>query len=98
MQYHVARSIRRWMTAAAMLMTGASLPAQEYGARVAGSLIGSTGQRQTRSEMLPNQPATRISNRVQLRLRNRLDRFYSPTANAASPFQIASDQVRAGRR
>jgi hypothetical protein len=41
---------------------------------------------------------SRIQNRVQSRIRNRIDRNYNPTANASSPFGIASRQVRVGRQ
>jgi len=58
------------------------------------------GQRQTRAETAPNIVPTarlngRIANRVQLRMRNRIDRYYDPQANAASPFEVAGDQARA---
>lgn len=60
---------------------------------------GEVGQRQTREEAAPNLQSlrrvqNRVSNRVQLRLRNRIDRFYNPQANATSPFEVASDQAR----
>lgn len=62
------------------------------------------GQRQTREEAATGIEAirripSRIQNRIQNRIRNRIDRFYDPRANAASPFEVASDQARtAGRR
>jgi hypothetical protein len=39
---------------------------------------------------------SRIQNRVQSRIRNRIDRNYDPAANASSPFEVASEQVRVG--
>lgn len=60
---------------------------------------GTVGQRQTRESSKANiDPIARInnrvSNRVQSRIRSRIDRYYDPTANAASPFEMAGDQVR----
>lgn len=62
--------------------------------------------RRTFSEDAPTPPMPtagriddRIANRVQARIRNRIDRYYAPQANAASPFVIAGEQVHiAGRR
>jgi hypothetical protein len=63
---------------------------------------GRVGQRQSAadtSRAINAQPmarvANRLSNRVQSRLRNRIDRNYDPAANAASPFRVAADEVRA---
>jgi hypothetical protein len=70
---------------------------QESNARIADSSVGRAGQREGYPSI--SRTDTRIGNRVQSRLRNRVDRFYDPQANATSPFQVASDQVRnAGRR
>ncbi|TKD51878.1 hypothetical protein [Sphingomonas baiyangensis] len=62
---------------------------------------GRIGERQTRADAAAEsgirpleRRTTRIANRVQLRLRNRIDRNYDPTANATSPFAIAEDQAR----
>ena len=67
------------------------------------SAAGSVGQRQTREDTTGVEPLgrldSRISNRVQSRLRNRIDRYYDPRANAASPFAVAEEQTRAaGKR
>lgn len=75
----------------------ATPPAQP--GRVATSSVGQVGERQTREQAAPNtQPMdridSRIQNRVQSRIRNRIDRYYDPRANAASPFEVASDQAR----
>lgn len=64
---------------------------------------GQVGQRQTREDAAPNfEPlgriTNRVQNRVQNRIRNRIDRYYDPRANAASPFEIASEQARAAGR
>lgn len=60
---------------------------------------GTVGQRQTRESSKANiDPIARInnrvSNRVQSRIRSRIDRYYDPSVNAASPFEMAGDQVR----
>lgn len=60
---------------------------------------GTVGQRQTRESSKANiDPIARInnrvSNRVQSRIRSRIDRYYDPSTNAASPFEVAGDQVR----
>ena len=70
------------------------------------SSAGQTGQRRTREQVAEGagiEPvariASRIQNRAQTRIRNRLDRYYDPQANAVSPFVVAGDQARtAGRR
>jgi hypothetical protein len=67
---------------------------------------GQTGQRQTRDEVATQtgiEPmgriGSRIQNRAQTRVRNRIDRYYDPQSNATSPFRVASEQARAaGRR
>jgi hypothetical protein len=74
------------------------------GARTAETGTGDIGQRQTREEVAPYLVQTgriisRVQNRVQNRIRNRIDRNYDPQANAASPFEAATDRARtAGRR
>lgn len=86
-----------------VLLAATSAAAQESSSgRVASSVAGEVGQRQTREQTIAGiQPmariGSRIQNRVQSRVRNRIDRFYDPQANAASPFQVASDQARTGR-
>lgn len=67
------------------------------------SSAGQTGQRRTREQVSGIEPmariASRIQNRAQTRIRNRLDRYYDPQANTVSPFVVAGDQARsAGRR
>lgn len=57
------------------------------------------GQRETAEQAAPNikptaRIATRVENRVQNRIRNRIDPFYDPTANATSPFAVASKAPR----
>jgi P pilus assembly chaperone PapD len=64
---------------------------------------GQIGQRQTRRDTAANVPPLeriqgRVANRVQNRLRTRIDRFYDPQANAATPFRVASEQARTSRR
>jgi len=64
---------------------------------LAESAAGEVGQRQTRS----NSPTdvgpmgrlnSRVANRVQSRLRNRIDRYYDPRANTTSPFEVAAER------
>lgn len=71
--------------------------------QVARSAVGSAGQRQTpkqvTSQISPLAAVpSRLSNRVQSRLRNRIDRYYDPQANATSPFVVAADQARTAIR
>jgi len=59
---------------------------------------GLVGRRQSAEEAAPNIKPTgriesRIDNRIQNRIRNRLDRYYDPTANATSPFKVASEKA-----
>ncbi len=98
MRFLAARSIYRLMMASTLLPIAAASSAQERNGQVAQSLVGLVGQRQLGVRALPARPTARINNRVQARLRNRIDRFYDPAANAASPFEVAGDQVRARRR
>jgi len=70
------------------------------------SSAGQAGLRRTREQVAQSagiEPmariASRIQNRAQTRIRNRLDRYYDPQANVISPFLVAGDQARtAGRR
>lgn len=39
---------------------------------------------------------TRIANRVESRIRNRIDRYYDPLANAESPFKVANERTTRG--
>ena len=81
-------------------------PAQAQQAAVATNLkssVGETGRRLERGQVVDGiEPGgrinSRVANRVQLRLRNRIDRFYDPSANAASPFAVAGEQVSAANR
>lgn len=75
-------------------MAHAAAPRQGSLAR---STVGEAGQRQTKS----NSPTdigpmgrlnSRVANRVQSRLRNRIDRYYDPRANTTSPFEVASER------
>ena len=72
--------------------------------RIGDSPVGEIGQRQTRDRPPAGvEPLARfngrIANRVESRLRNRIDPYYDPQANATSPFLSASDQARvAGQR
>lgn len=59
------------------------------------------GQRQTREQVAPIAGITpmtrinsRVANRVQSRFRNRIDRYYDPSANATSPFKVAEERAR----
>lgn len=68
------------------------------GGKVANSAAGRAGERQNNlsvSGILPTARAqTRIANRVQARLRNRIDRYYDPQANSLSPFKVAGDTLK----
>lgn len=72
--------------------------------RVAESVVGEVGQRQTDAQtQVRTEPMVRINsrvpNRVQNRNRNRIDRYYDPHANTVSPFEVATDQAQnAGSR
>jgi len=66
---------------------------------------GQTGQRQTRDEVATltgiepmRRIGSRVQNRAQTRIRNRIDRYYDPQSNATSPFVVASEQARAASR
>ena len=67
------------------------------------SAAGEAGRRQTREQEIGGiKPIgrinSRIANRVQSRLRTRIDRYYDPQANAASPFKAASEEARTAGR
>ncbi|MBY9063474.1 hypothetical protein K7957_11085 [Sphingomonas yunnanensis] len=73
--------------------------------RLATSSAGTTGQRQSReitAKEVGIEPMARIddriANRVESRIRNRLDRFYDPQANALSPFKDAGEKARTAAR
>jgi hypothetical protein len=102
----------RWITswlAAVFLFAGDATSAAwaqtEPTGRVAQSSVGQVGTRQTREDAataINPLAATngRLQNRIQSRLRTRIDRYYSSQANALSPFEVAADEVRtpSGRR
>lgn len=85
-------------------MYGSAAQAQEQQAgQVAKSSAGQVGRRQTREEAAAkiNPLAAvngRLQNRVESRLRTRIDRYYDPQANTLSPFKVAGEETRiAGR-
>lgn len=89
---------------ATLVLMAASAQAQEETrpGQVAESAVGQVGQRQTAGNSQANiEPMgrlnNRIPNRVQNRIRNRIDRFYDPTANTASPFEVAAEQSTRGQ-
>lgn len=98
----------RFSIACAIVLIGSSASAQQPQqasrtslGKVASSSAGSAGERQTRSSLGSEagiEPMTRlnlrIQNRVESRLRNRIDRNYDPQANALSPFQVAGEKAR----
>lgn len=100
--------LRKMTMRAFLLLTFAVLATPAIGqeavpGRVADSAVGEVGQRQSRDQLetgtLPTARLNgRIQNRVQSRIRNRIDRYYNPTANATSPFQVASDEARTAAR
>ena len=87
-------------TCCAILLLSAPLTAQSARpGRLAGTVNGQTGQRQTPMQAAQSlQPTGRVSgrigNRVQSRIRNRIDRYYNPQGNAAAPFAVANEQLR----
>lgn len=70
------------------------------GGHVPASSVGKAGQRGDLGLPTLNVGPidSRIQNRVQSRIRNRIDRFYDPQANAASPFDVASDEIKNSSR
>lgn len=96
----------RWMLAAILVAGAVPLAAQNGTGQTATSTVGQTGQRQTRDQLAQDagiEPLARIDsrirNRAETRIRNRIDRYYDPQANTTSPFVVAGDQARtAGRR
>lgn len=90
---------------AILLLSAAPLAAAQSArpGRLAGTVNGQTGQRQTSMQSAQSlQPTGRVSgrigNRVQSRIRNRIDRYYNPQGNAAAPFAIADEQLRSPNR
>lgn len=71
----------------------------QAGGQVARSSVGQIGQRETREKAAAKiNPSVavpgRIQNRVQSRLRTRIDKYYDPQANRLSPFIVAGEQSR----
>lgn len=67
--------------------------------RVADSLVGEVGQRQTRERAVPGvnpiaRLNTRVTNRIQSRLRTRIDRYYDPQLNSTDAFVAAEAEIR----
>ena len=92
------RSTARCLSLAALITVGSAAMGQDRSGGVADSSIGRAGERQTESELLPVRPTARINNRVESRVRNRVDRFYNPTGDPTTAFRVASDQVRSARK
>jgi len=74
-------------------------------ARTPEANAGKIGQRQTRADVVSGvgidpmaRIDSRIANRVQSRLRNRIDKYYDPQSNSTSPFLVAQEQTRGIRR
>jgi hypothetical protein len=83
-------------------VTGSTSAADTTG-RVARSQVGEVGQRQGRDSGLPTaglgvRIASRIDNRIPLRLANRLDRNYQPRSNVGDTIGAATLQMRAKHR
>ena len=101
MSDHKSGRLARIIVGAASLClsTAPAAARDEPVGQVTRSTVGQVGQRQTRAEMATGDAPTgrtntRITNRVQSRIRNRIDRYYDPQVNAASPFAVAGDQAR----
>lgn len=98
-----AKSMRscRLVAFGALLLTVAPGWTAQAAAPRQGSLaetaVGEVGQRQTKSHSPTDigpmgRLNSRVANRVQSRLRNRIDRYYDPRANTTSPFEVASER------
>jgi hypothetical protein len=65
---------------------------------VPGSVVGRAGERQTSFQAKGIKPmirqSGRISSRIQLRLRNRIDSTFSPDMTASSSIESGDQQVR----
>jgi hypothetical protein len=98
----------RWLRSACLLLlaglpgilfTPQALAQRAEAPQVATSSAGQAGRRETREEAATriNPLAAvngRVQNRVQSRLRTRIDRFYAPDANTLSPFVVAAERAR----
>ncbi|RSV14197.1 hypothetical protein CA236_16705 [Sphingomonas sp. ABOLG] len=80
-------------------------PVDDTWVRAPQANTGRIGQRQTREDAARAtgikpmaRISTRINNRVQARLRNRIDRYYDSTGDARSAFATAEDQVSVSTR
>jgi hypothetical protein len=76
---------------------------QVSGGQTATSSAGQVGRRETREEAATkiNPLAAvdgRVQNRIQSRLRTRIDRDYTPQSNTLLPFLIAGEVARTPRR
>lgn len=91
--------MRMVIVATALALIGAPVMAQEQSAgRASDSAAGRMGERQLKEAPIANiapmaRVNGRISNRVQSRFRNRIDRYYDPRANASSPFSVAAEEA-----
>lgn len=98
MAYLTARSTALCLSWAALTMIASAATGQNRIGSIAQSSVGKAGERQSETELLPVRPTARINNRVESRVRNRIDRSYNPTNDAALAFRAASDQVRAATK
>lgn len=99
----IGRTLTISLSATLLIGAPAAHAQQVTGGQTASSTVGSVGQRQTREEAaIGIEPMaridSRIQNRIESRLRTRVDRDYSPEANAISPFETAADRARTAGR
>lgn len=98
MVYLTIRSVVLCLSLAPLTMTESAAIGQNRTGSIAASSIGKAGERQSETELLPIRPTARINNRIESRVRNRIDRSYNPTNDATLAFKVASDQVRAATK
>lgn len=95
-------SLFRSLFLATVLVAPAHAQQAEAG-QTADSSVGQVGQRQTRETVAESiapmaRIDTRIRNRVQLRVDNRIGRNYDPQYGAASRIDVAKEQARTAGR
>lgn len=98
MAYLTARSTAVCLSWAVLTMIASAATGQDRAGTIAKSTVGRAGERVSETELLPVRPIARINNRVESRVRNRIDRSNNPTGDATAAFRSASDQVRATRK
>lgn len=98
MAYLTARATAVCLSWAVLTMIASAATGQDRAGTIAKSSVGKAGERLSETKLLPVRPTARINNRVQSRVRNRIDRSYNPSGDTTTAFREASDQVRATRK